>query len=320
MDPICHTLVGAGLARSGLYRRTGFGTLTLLIGANLPDLDVLAYLDGPLAMLQFRRGWTHGILALAVWPFLLTGAVMLLDRLVRRVSRASLPSTVRPAGVLRLAAIAVLSHLILDTLNTYGLRWLMPFDGRWFYGDTLFIVDPWMWLALGTGVLLAGRSRGGVPARAGLVVASAYVLLMAGMALAGRRIAARELASLSEVPVERLMLSPIPIDPLSRVVVARQGNVYRRARFRWLARPHIDPASVRSYPMGSASDPAFAAAAATVEGRRFLGWARFPWAQLEPRADGAIVHLVDLRYADRPGAGFATVSIPVRIAGEVTPR
>lgn len=320
MDPICHTLVGAGLARSGLSRRTGFGTLTLLIGANLPDVDVLAYLDGPLAALQFRRGWTHGFLAAAVWPFLLTGAVILLDQAGRRFSRASLPSTVRPAEVLRLAFIAVLSHPILDTLNTYGVRWLMPFNGRWFYGDTLFIVDPWMWLVLGTGVLLAGRLRGGAPARAGLVVAAVYALIMTGMALAGRRIAEGELASLSDAPIEQLMLSPVPIDPLSRVVVARQGNVYRRARFSWLARPHIDPASVRSYPIGSASNPAFAAAAATIEGRRFLGWARFPWAQVEPGVDGTIVHLVDLRYADRPGAGFATVSVPVGMAGGVTPR
>jgi hypothetical protein len=55
------------------------------------------------------------------------------------------------------------------------------------------------------------------------------------------------------------------------------------------------------------------AAAATTVGRRFLGWARFPWFQVEPRGDGTIVHLVDLRYADRPGTGFGTVSIPVPV-------
>jgi hypothetical protein len=155
---------------------------------------------------------------------------------------------------------------------------------------------------------------------AGLLVAGVYVLIMAGMALAGRRVAARELASLTRTPVERLMLSPVPFDPFSRVVVARQGDVYRRARFRWLARPHIDPASVRSFAAGAAADPAFAAAAATTVGRRFLGWARFPWATMERRGDQVVVHLVDLRYADRPGAGFATVSIPVGSSGSPTPR
>ena len=31
----------------------------------------------------------------------------------------------------------------------------MPFSDRWFYGDTLFIVDPWLWLILGGAVMLA---------------------------------------------------------------------------------------------------------------------------------------------------------------------
>ena len=53
--------MGAALARSALGHRTALGTATLLIGANLPDIDVLAYLDGPAADLAFRRGWTHGI-------------------------------------------------------------------------------------------------------------------------------------------------------------------------------------------------------------------------------------------------------------------
>jgi inner membrane protein len=30
----------------------------------------------------------------------------------------------------------------------------MPFDGRWFYGDAVFITDPWIWLALGGTVFL----------------------------------------------------------------------------------------------------------------------------------------------------------------------
>jgi hypothetical protein len=41
---------------------------------------VLAYADGPAADLAFRRGWTHGIPALIVLPFLLAGAMVLLDR------------------------------------------------------------------------------------------------------------------------------------------------------------------------------------------------------------------------------------------------
>src|ERR671919_620239 len=98
MDNLSHTLVGAALGKAGLQKRTPLATAALLIGANLPDVDVLAY----------------------AW-----GAE---------------------------TAVAVLSHPLLDWLNTYGMRWLMPFRGVWSYGDTLFIVDPWLWLALSIGV------------------------------------------------------------------------------------------------------------------------------------------------------------------------
>jgi len=294
-----------------LGRRTAWGTLTLLAGANLPDVDVLAHLDGPLGDLAFRRGWTHGILALALWPFVLTGAVLLLDRLWRRARPSAL--TLQPREVLRLAAIAVLSHPILDTLNTYGVRWLMPFDGRWFYGDTLFIVDPWMWLALGLGVLLS-RGRPGA-ARAGLAVAGMYVAIMVALGVAGRRVAAAELRVLGG-EVDRLMGSPVPLDPFTRRVVARQGEVYRTASFHWLRRPHLDPVSVRTWAAPAPDDPALSAAAATLVGRRFLGWARFPRVEVEGRPGDQVVHLIDLRYREQPGTGFATVAIPL----SATPR
>ena len=29
----------------------------------------------------------------------------------------------------------------------------MPFSGRWFYGDALYIVDPWLLMALGGGLV-----------------------------------------------------------------------------------------------------------------------------------------------------------------------
>ena len=271
-------------------------------------MDVVSYWDGPLGDLAFRRGWTHGIPALLVWPFVLTGTILLLDRLARRFLH--IVPALNPRELLRLSAIAITSHPILDTLNTYGVRWLMPFDGRWFYGDTLFIVDPWMWLLLGLGL---GLSRGGRhrAARLGLVAAAAYVLVMVGMAVAGRRLAAAELAEMGGGAVQQLLVAPVPADPFTRRVVARQADGYRTATFHWLRRPHIDRSSVRRFPAPNPDDPALVAAARTVPGRRFLGWARFPMVQLERRAEGDEVHLVDLRYRESAGPGFAAVSVPL---------
>jgi inner membrane protein len=284
-----------------------------VIGANLPDVDVMAYFWGPAADLAFRRGWTHGVLALAIWPFVLTGALMLLDRAIRRLRRSSLPSGLLPTQLLLLSGIAILSHPILDTLNTYGMRWLMPFSGRWFYGDTLFIVDPWLWLALGLGVVLSRvRRRATRPARVALLISFVYVAGMAVSTLASRRIAGVELARIGGEPVRRLLVSPLPVNPFVRSVVAEQAGVYRTAEFRWRSAPHVSPESVRIFPKGPADHTAVRAASATTLGRRFLGWARFPAYQVEPAGTGGfIVHIVDLRYADRPGVRFGAVSIPV---------
>lgn len=314
--------MGAALARSGLGRRTALGTATLLIGANLPDIDVLAYLDGPAADLAFRRGWTHGLPALVVLPFLLTAGMVLFDRFARRVGRAVLPSAVVPRQVLFLASITIVSHPILDTLNTYGVRWLMPLRGDWFYGDTLFIVDPWLWLALGIGVMASRiprgvrgyRSAAARPARIALAVGGVYVVGMALAGLAARGIVRRELHALGGAPVERLMVAPRPLTPFVRHVVAQQGESYRVGSFRWLGRPHLEPASLRSFSRPRPDDPALLAARAEPLGRRFLGWARFPVVQVEPNpAGGSLVHLIDLRYADRPGVGFGSVTVPVLI-------
>lgn len=157
MDPIAHSFTGATLAAAGLRRATPLATAALLMGANAPDVDVLAGFGPDQAALAFRRGWTHGVLALAIWPFLLTGVLLAWDRWVRRRRDPIAPSA-RAAPLLALSALAVITHPTLDWVNNYGMRWLMPFDGRWFYGDALFVIDPWIWLTLG-GVLFLMYSR-----------------------------------------------------------------------------------------------------------------------------------------------------------------
>ncbi len=273
----------------------------------------MTYFWDPGADLAFRRGWTHGVLALALWPLLLSGALILADRALQRVRRASLPSGLVPGQLLLLSSVAVLSHPILDTLNTYGMRWLMPFSGRWFYGDTLFIVDPWLWLALGLGVALSRpRQARAWPARIGLVISLAYTTAMGASTLAARGIAGTEIARISGEPVRRLLVSPRAVNPFRRNVVAEQDGAYRVTGFSWLSTRHVDPASLRIISKGPTDHPAVRAAAATTLGRRFLGWARFPAFLLEPTgASDFVVHIVDLRYAERPGAPFGAVSIPV---------
>jgi inner membrane protein len=157
MDPVAHTFVGAALAAAGLRRATPLAGAALILGANAPDVDVLAYFAGSYDAIAFRRGLTHGVLALAVWPFVLAGLLLKWDSWVRR-RRDPTAARARAGPLLAVSALAVVTHPALDWLNNYGMRWLLPFDGRWSYGDALFIVDPWVWLILG-GVAFLSFSR-----------------------------------------------------------------------------------------------------------------------------------------------------------------
>ena len=110
------------------------------------------------------------------------------------------------------------------------------------------------------------------------------------------------------------MVSPLPVNPFVRSVVVEQADAYRTAGFRWWSGRHVEPALVRVFPKGPADHPAVQAAVATTSGRRFLGWARFPAFQVEPAGGGDfVVHILDLRYTDRPGGRFGSVSIPVTV-------
>ncbi len=101
--------------------------------------------------------------------------------------------------------------------------------------------------------------------------------------------------------------------------MAAEDGRYRTGEFRWLERPHLDPASVRVFTRARPDHPAVHAALATPAARRFLGWARFPVFQLEEQAEAHLVHLVDLRYADRPGSGFGSLTVPIASSARMSP-
>lgn len=177
MDPLAHTLAGAALAQAGLKRLTPLAAPTIVIAANLPDVDAVATLWGGDVSLCVRRGWTHGVLAMVVLPFALCGLMLLLDRLRRRGAAANAPAA-RAAPLVLVALLATWTHPVLDWLNTYGVRLLMPFSGRWFYGDALFIIDPWIWLMFGAAAALATTRRAASIAAWTLVATAASVLLL----------------------------------------------------------------------------------------------------------------------------------------------
>ena len=318
MDNLCHTLVGAALVESGLKRRTPLAMATLLIGANLPDLDALAYWWGNLAALEFRRGWTHGVLAMAVLPVALAGCMLAWDSFVRR--RGGMARLRQPAlfgQLVLLSFIAVWSHPLLDLLNTYGVRLLMPFSGRWFHADALFIVDPWVWLTLGLGVWLSRRALrrhappGSVvsPARFALFAVAVYAIAMTVTSWRTGNTLQTQLAS-SGSSAQVLMAAPVPVTPFKRHVVVQNGEHYQSGTVRaWNAAGWAPREAVRLRGAGAAGE----AAAESREGTRFLGWSRLPYFETvgAESASTTSVRISDYRYA-RPGQpSWASVVVTV---------
>lgn len=301
MDNLCHTLVGAAIGETGLKRRTAYGNAALMIGANLPDLDALVFVTGT-SSVAFRRGWTHGPLALALLPVAMAAAFVWFDR--RKSRRSGVSGRAQPGMLLLFGYIGVFTHVFLDYLNVYGVRLLMPFEPRWFYGDALFIIDPWTWLALGTGVLLARRGRTAAPALASLVIVSAYIGVMMWLAGGARRIVLDAwTAARGEAP-RAMMVGPVPIHPLNKEIIVDAGDHYVIGTFGWW------PRSVRfeATPIPKNDDaPEAQAAREHPDVRGVLVWARFPYFRINPAVAGAAVTVEDARYGTRVGSTTVTV-------------
>ncbi len=301
------------LGKAGLERRTPLATATLLVGANLPDLDALTYAFADDATaLEVRRGWTHGILAVAALPVALAGAMVFWGRFVRRRRRPE-AEPARLGALLLLAFVAVLSHPLLDFLNVYGVRFLAPFSWRWFYGDALFIVDPWIWIVFALGVAFSrvrasrGMSRPQLPARIAIAAVLVYAGAMLGSSLAGRAVARRAAQEAGLAPI-RVMVSPLPIDPFRRMLVVEERSGYRFGRLALLSGP------TASFTPGllprNEADPAANAAAHTPDGRKFLVWARFPYFDVRRARGEALVSIRDARYPG-PFGSWASVTVLV---------
>lgn len=153
MENLAHTLLGLSFAKAGLERATPLATTALVISSNLPDIDVLARVGTDTgAYLEYHRGFTHGFLGLGILAAALTVVLMIVDRRFR-LRRDLFRRPLRPARIFLLAYLGGLGHTFMDFTNVYGVRPLLPFSGRWFYGDLVFVVDPFIWLILGAAVV-----------------------------------------------------------------------------------------------------------------------------------------------------------------------
>jgi inner membrane protein len=299
------------LSRAGLNKRTALATSTLVIANNLPDIDVAVFATNTLAM-SFRRGWTHGVLAQLTLPFALTGAMMLYGRFqASRLAgqQANGPAgqqasglAVRPGQILLLSFIGVYLHVFMDLMNSYGVRLLMPFSERWFYGDALYIVDPWLYLSLGLGWWLAKRHPR--PAQIGVTLAAIYVVAMLASNVLARREVAAGLARAGRPANTRFMVTPVVVNPFKREVVVDMGDRYEKGNLWFDPMPHFRPAG---FGMESGLGvPDVQPLLQSPRAQAFLRWSRFPFVQADTTGG---VWINDYRYANAGSYGWSAVKL-----------
>jgi len=320
MDPVTHTLVGATIARAGLDRRTPLAMGTLMLAANAPDIDIAAVFGEQNFSLECRRGWTHGPLAWLLLPFIVTGIVMAWDRGIRRrrtPGAAPAPAT----ALLLLATIGVLSHPLLDWLNTYGIRLLMPFSNHWFRGNSLFIIDPYLWALLAAGLIGARLARPEAPlrargrARAGSGAALTYVALMIVLSARGERLGRLAAGSRGLGGIAEVLYSPRPANPLAADLVVRTAGGYYFGSLRWLSTPRVvfeDQMVAR----GDWNSRAVERARSIPAARRYLVWSQFPYVRVDANGTDTTVFFGDARYRGGMAGGLQGVRVNLRSAAQ----
>ncbi|QJB67939.1 metal-dependent hydrolase [Parasphingorhabdus halotolerans] len=306
MDNLTHSLAGAVLGQMGLKKKTGLGMATLIIAANIPDIDALAVLMGGQQHLAIRRGLTHGPIAMLVLPLILTGLMICFDRWqAKRGKRPEGRLPVHKGWLLALAFIGTLSHPAMDWLNSYGVRVLEPFSSTWIAGDSIFIIDIWIWIALIAGVWISRRREKSNmgnwqrPAWISFAAICAYIFANGAITGVAEARTTHWLKYSAHVEPELVVANPLPVTFWKRAMLWRSEDRYGQKDFDIFS-PDVERYQKEAGEPGTQNDfdhPAVARAGyIDPEARAYLFWTRMPVATVEDRGENFLVTLRDQRF------------------------
>ncbi|MGZ5437217.1 MAG: metal-dependent hydrolase [Pyrinomonadaceae bacterium] len=197
MDPFTHTLVGLTAAKAGLERLSPLATTVCMLAANSPDSDVaVGFVSDRWDYLHHHRGITHSVVGVIALAFIVPAIIWVGERILARLRRTG-PRT-RFRGLLLASLIVTATHPLMDWTNNYGVRPFLPWSGRWFYGDLVFIVDPYILLLAGGAAFLTTR--------AGWLRMVPWALLAIGFIVLTFLVGARRDPSLVGINIARVVL------------------------------------------------------------------------------------------------------------------
>ncbi len=317
MDNLTHSLAGWTLGQAGLKTKTRKGLAALILGANMPDLDVfLGY--APWDPLAIHRGFTHGLPGgEVVKPPILAELLWLLDRWQQSQGlkfKSGLPMHI--GWLVALSYLGTLTHPFLDLLTTYSVQLFSPFSSAWYHSDALFIIDVWVWLLLALAVGLSkrreqqGRKWQRLP-RIAIGILFAYVglnLLISQRAYA----AVRNWAGARHA--EAIFASPPPVTFWRRDLVWREDHCYRRSDYDPLGAGlgAVSPCQANNMDNPEVQD----AIRRDPSLQKFLKWSILPQAEIGRDRCSVHVSIGDARYGSGRRSRLARESvIPTRAPG-----
>jgi inner membrane protein len=302
MEPVTHFLTGACLARTGFNRRTAYATLAMTLAAEAPDIDVLWSLRGPVAGFEHHRGITHTFLGAPFVALAVTGLVWVWHR----VRKQQPPIPPRWTIVWLLSLLAALSHIFMDWTNNYGVRPFYPFNPRWYSLDIAFILEPVVFAALLTGLVmpailgLVGREMGAnkplFRGRGWAIAAMFVVGIDLGVRAVEHHRALHILANtrFGDQPLIRVGAEPYPVDPFHWFGLAETRDYFQTSLVNTWAET-VDTHDQDDVIFKPPVTAAVMAAKQSWLGRVYLDWAQFPLTTDDPQ--NSAVELRDLRFA-----------------------
>ena len=295
MDNFTHSLAGWALGQAGLKTKSRKGLAALILGANMPDIDIFFGWVGwpPLAM---HRGFTHGLVGgVVLLPPFLAGLLWLLDRWqVRRGTVFKSGLAMHFGWLVALAYIGTITHPLLDLQTTYSVQLLSPFSTAWYHTDSLFIIDVWLWtLVAGSIAWSRWREKKGRewqrPVQGAIVAALVYISFNIGLSQTATE------AVLQRAPAATaIFASPPPVWFWQRSMSWREGRLIGRAEFEPFGRRLRAIQPLQSDGM---DDPIVRRTLKSSKGlRNFLSWSILPIATVERSRCKATVSIGDARY------------------------
>lgn len=231
MDPVTHTLLGAGIGYAAFGGKLGrTAALAGGLAAFVPDADVfIRSAADPLVAIEYHRHFTHAL------PFAPIGAAA-----VALLWSGSPEWRARWSWLWLCCLAAYVSHCLLDAATSYGTQLVWPFTRHRFGWDLISIIDPLFTLVLAVGLVWSLKVRRVRPVLVALALAAGYVTL-GGVQHARAMAAQQRLASERGHAIERREVMPTLANNLIwRGLYLHQGRIHSdRIRVGWFSRATV---------------------------------------------------------------------------------